>query len=58
MTDDVVQIRQLMDELQPPESGKQSIVVLSRYSIWQYFRMPSPKKDRSCRNEKGPRHKV
>ena len=28
MTDQRFQIRQLMDELQPPESGKQSIVVL------------------------------
>lgn len=28
MTDHVFQIRQLMDELQPPESGKQSIVVM------------------------------
>jgi quercetin dioxygenase-like cupin family protein len=28
MTDHVFQIHQLMDELEPPESGKQSIVVL------------------------------
>ena len=28
MTDQVFQIRQLADELQPPESGKQSIVLL------------------------------
>ena len=28
MTDRVFQIRQLADELQPPESGKQSIVLL------------------------------
>ena len=28
MTDHGFQVRQLMDELQPPESGKQSIVVL------------------------------
>ena len=28
MTDQVFQIRQLLDELQPPESGKQSIVLL------------------------------
>jgi|GEM_PF-2123163 len=28
MTDQVFQIRQLLDELQPPESGKQSSVVV------------------------------
>jgi len=28
MSDQMFQIRQLLDELQPPESGKQSIVLL------------------------------